>query len=215
MNFRPLPEIELARLSDDQLIAHIVAAREAGDHDGARSALGILAFRRYDDIRRRVLIKVPPEDADDVTSEVFASAIKSAFDGTSVGEFVNWLKTITRFRIADYHRGRPDQPDLRLAEDQEGDEEAWGKELSEDDFSDRVDTEDLIEQSMSDLSAPHRAVVEFYVFGGLSAKKTAEEVNMFCEDELTKPMTEANVYQIGKRFRDRLRKLLEEARGPG
>ncbi len=109
LNFRPKTENELDRLSDDQLIVEIVAARDAGDHDAARAALGVLAFRRYDDVVRRVLIKVPHADAEDVASEVFISAMKSAFDGTSVGEFVNWLQTITKRRIADYHRAAPEQ----------------------------------------------------------------------------------------------------------
>ena len=72
----------------------------------------------------------------------------------------------------------------------------------------------MIEEALSDLSGPHRATVQFYVFDGLSAKEAADQVNMSCEDELTQPMTEANVHQIAKRFRERLRKLLEEARGP-
>ena len=85
----------------------------------------------------------------------------------------------------------------------------------EDDFADEIDTESVIEQAMDELSGPHRAVVEFYVFEGLSAKETADQVNMSCKDELTQPMTDANVHQIAKRFRERLRKLLEETRGPG
>ena len=83
-----------------------------------------LAYRRYDDVRRRILIKVPYEDADDVASEVFISALKSAFDGNSVGEFVNWLQTITKRRVAEYHRARPDEPDLPLAEENGGERDA-------------------------------------------------------------------------------------------
>ncbi len=214
MNFRPKNEHELDPLSDEQLIAEIVAARNAGDNDAARAALGVLAFRRYDDVRRRILLKVPLEDADDVASEVFISALKSAFDGTSVGEFVNWLQTITKRRVADYHRGRPDEPDLPLAEEGGDEKDAWGEHLADDDFADAVDTEAVIEQALSDLSKPHRAVVELYVFEGLSAKETADQVNMSSNDELAKPMTNANVHQIAKRFREHLRRLLEDARGP-
>ncbi len=215
MNFRPKNENELDHLSDDQLIAEIAAARDAGDNDAARAALGVLAFRRYDDVKRRVLIKVPAKDADDVASEVFISAMKSAFDGTSVGEFVRWLQTITKRRIADYHRGAPEKPELPLAEEGGDEEDERGVQVIEDDFADEIDTESVIEQVMDELSGPHRAVVEFYVFEGLSAKETADQVNMSCKDELTQPMTDANVHQIAKRFRERLRKLLEETRGPG
>ena len=214
MNFRRKNEPELDRLPDDELIAEIVAAREAGDNDAARAALGVLAYRRYDDVRRRILLKVRREDADDVAQEVFISALKSAFAGTSVGEFVNWLQTITRRRIADYHRARPDSPDAPLAEEEGGDEEGRGTVLPDDDPTDVVDTESVIEEAMSELSRPHRATVELYVFGGFSAKETADQVNMSCKDELTTEMTEPNVHQIAKRFRERLRKLLGDARGP-
>ena len=166
-------------------------------------------------MRRRVLIKVPREDADDVAQEVFISALKSAFDGNSVGEFVNWLQTITKRRVADYHRARPDDP--RPAAGRGG----WrrrrtvrGVRLTDGDFTEAIDTESVIQQAMDELSGPHRATVELYVFGALSAKEAAAQVNMSCEDELTQPMTEANVHQIAKRFRERLRKLLEDARGP-
>ncbi len=214
MNFRPKNEAELARLSDDELIAEIATARDAGHNDAARAALGVLAFRRYDDVRRRILIKVPYEDADDVASEVFISALKSAFDGNSVGEFVKWLQTITKRRVADYHRARPDEATLPLAEEGDAEEDGRGVRPIEGDFSGAIDTEAVIEQALGELSRPHRATVGFYVFDGFSAKQAAEQVNMSCRDGLTQPMSEANVHQIAKRFRERLRKLLADARGP-
>jgi RNA polymerase sigma factor (sigma-70 family) len=214
LNFRPKNEHELDRLSDDELIAEIVAARDAGDNDAARAALGVLAFRRYDDVRRRILIRVPREHADDVAQEVFISALKSAFDGTSVGEFVKWLQTITNRRIVDFHRARPDEPDLPLAEEEAGEEGGHGVRPAEGDFSGGIDTEAVIEQAMDELSEPHRVTVQLYVFEGHKAKETAEQVNMSCKELLDTPMTEANVHQIAKRFRERLRKLLADARGP-
>ncbi len=217
MNFRPKNENELALLSDDDLIAEIVAARDAGDNDQARLALSILAFRRYPDVVRRVSIKVPKADVEDVAMEALSSAVKSAFDGTSVGEFVNWLATITKFRIADYHRSRPDEPDAPLPEEREGDEGSWGQQPSKPDFTDdlgeRLDMTAIIEQAFGELSGPHQAVVDSYVFEGMKAKETADQVNMSCKDELTQPMTDAYVHQIAKRFRERLKELLEESRG--
>ena len=42
---------------------------------------------------------------------VMLAAIKSAFDGTSIGEFVVWLNRIVARRgIADFHRDREDDP---------------------------------------------------------------------------------------------------------
>jgi RNA polymerase sigma factor (sigma-70 family) len=212
LNFRPLPEYELARLNDDQLVAYIAAARDAGDGDSANLGLGILAYRRYPDVVRRVQAKVPGADVEDVAMEALSSAVKSAFDGTSVGEFVKWLQRITSRRIADYHRAKRD-PTVPLAEERD-DDDSWGEDLIDDDFSDEVDTRGVIEQALGELGQVHAAVVEHYV-AGLSAKETADQVNISMQDELTQPMTDTNVHQIAKRFRVRLKELLEDARGPG
>ena len=175
-------------------------------------ALAILAFRRYPNVVRRVQAKVPAADVEDVAMEALSSAVKSAFDGTSVGEFVRWLHTITARRIADYHRSRPEST-VPLAAESDGDDVSWGEDLVDDDFSDEVDTRSVIEQTINELGEIHRAVVEHYVFEGLGAKETADQVNMSHSDELTQPMTETNVHQIAKRFRDRLRELLAEDPG--
>ena len=44
------------------------------------------------------------------------AAIKSAFDGVAIGQFVNWLNTIVDRRgIADYHRKREGEPAVTAA----------------------------------------------------------------------------------------------------
>lgn len=212
MNFRPRKEHELALLTDDELIAYIVAARDAGFADEARVAMGILAFRRLGDVRRRVAIKVPKADVDDVAMEVMASALKAAFAGECMGEFVSLLHTITDRRVADFHRSRKPQDDP-LPEENAGDEDVWGRTLATDDFTVEIDLRAVADQALGELSSPHRAVVEHYVFRRETAREAAEAVNMSCGEELDRPMTEDNVHQIAKRFRDRMRELLDEARG--
>lgn len=217
MNFRPKREAELDSLSDEELIAYIASARDSGHNDEARVALGVLAFRRLPDVRRRVLLKVPRDDADDVAMEAMASALKSAFAGSSVGEFVNLLHTITDRRVADFHRRRK-PANAPLPEDHEEAEEIWGEGAISGDFSSKVDLQSVIEQTMEELSEQHRRVVDLYVFQRDSAKETAAEVNMSSgdaldTDALDTEMTEDNVHQIAKRFRDRLKELLEDARG--
>ena len=85
--FRPLAEHELVRLDDDALIAYLRAARAVG-HPSARDALGVLVYGHWHNVSRRVALKVPREYVEDVASEVPVSAIQSAFEGQSVGEFV-------------------------------------------------------------------------------------------------------------------------------
>ena len=213
MSFRPRPEHELDRLSDEELIAYIVAARDAGDFDAARTGLGILAWRRFGDVRSRARMKVPDPDVDDVAQEAMTSAVQAAFDGESMGEFVNLLHTITDRRIADYHRKREGKPaNVPLPEEHEEAEEIWGDGATSEDFTGKVDLQSVINQALDELNPVHREVVELVVFERYTAKETAEKVNM-SEEMPNPPMTEDNVHQIAKRFRDRLRELLREARG--
>ena len=62
----PLSEDELQKLSSDELIAYIRKATAAGRADDARSALAILCYRHYDDVVRRVRMRVPEADVEDV-----------------------------------------------------------------------------------------------------------------------------------------------------
>jgi len=64
-----------------------------------------------------------------------------------------------------------------------------------------------IDAALAELSDDHRRVVEAYVLRGGPARDAADEVG---------GMSEANVHQIGSRFRRRLRELLEGGDGtPG
>jgi len=75
-----------------------------------KPAIGVLAFGYWDNLVNRARLKLPESDVEDVVSEAIASAIVSAFDGSSVGEFRSWLHTILSRRIADYHEARSRRP---------------------------------------------------------------------------------------------------------
>lgn len=213
MNYRARKEHELSTLGDDDLIAHIAAARDAGDQPGLKLSLGILGFRRWDDVARRVGARVPRPDVEDVASLALEGAIKAAFEGESMGEFVKLLQKITDRRIADYHRNREGKPRLDpLSEENEEDEDVWADSLIESDFSDGVDAQAVLDQALGELSEPHRAVVEFYL-QGYSAKETAEKVNNEVGDAQDKPMTESNAHQICSRFRKQIDELLDRGDG--
>jgi DNA-directed RNA polymerase specialized sigma24 family protein len=181
--FRPLGEAELVRLADDALIAYVRSARGAG-HPSARVALAVLVYGHWHNVARRVALKVPPGAVEDVTSDVLVSAIQSAFDGSSEGEFHVWLRTITARRIADFHR-RPRPAtvpleDISVTAPSDGD----------------VVVADAVERVLARLSAEHRRVVEAVVFEG----REASEVDGF---------SAANVHQIASRFRRALREELD------
>jgi DNA-directed RNA polymerase specialized sigma24 family protein len=178
--FRPLGEAELTRLDDDALIAYVRAARSHRD-PSSRVALAVLVYGHWHNVARRVALKVPPAAVEDVTAEVLVSALQSAFDGSTQGEFHVWLGTITARRIADFHRRR--RPVVGLDEDVAAPAEGV------------ADVEDAVSRVLARLSADHRRVVELVVFGGLAASEVDG-------------VSAANVHQIASRFRRALREEL-------
>jgi RNA polymerase sigma factor (sigma-70 family) len=176
------------------------AARAAGRADALKRPLAILVFGYMDTVTQRVRLKVPDEDVEDVAAITLESAISSAFDGRSIGEFRSWLHTIVDRRIADYHRRKEGKPKPRsLPADHLGDEEAWGDEPAEE-FDEAVDAKRALKQAHAELSDEHRRVVDLYILGPFSARDAAAKVE---------GMSEANVHQIASRFQKRFRELLE------
>ena len=214
-DFEPLSENELSRLGSDELIAYVRKATDTGRPDRARTALAILCWRHFDDVVRRVKMRVPAPAVEDVAMTAILAAIKSAFDGVSVGEFVNWLhRIVDRRGIADYHRKREREPATNpLPTEHAGEEEVWGEEPAEADESDAVVVQSVIDECLEALAQPaHRDVIERNVFNDLSAADTAERVNADHPD-LDPPMSEANVHQIISRFRRCVREKLADGDG--
>jgi DNA-directed RNA polymerase specialized sigma24 family protein len=200
--FRERREPELRTLTDAQLIEHMRRARAAGRPDAVKPALAVLVFGYWDNVARRVALKVPFQDVEDVTAIAIEAAIASAFDGQSVGEFVNWLhRIVDRRGIADYHRRKEGKPELdRLPTEHLGDDEVWGDEPSVDFAGDTVDALEALRRAYRELRPDHRDVVDLYVFGPASAREAAEQVP---------EMTEANVHQIASRFQRRVGELMD------
>lgn len=200
MGYRAKNETELDRLDDDALFEQIKAAREAGDQDQFRSAIGVFAWRRSENVFARIRLKVGDiEDAWDLVQLVMLHALKVKFKGEHIGEFVSLLHKITSRRIADYYSGKTLESDP-LVEEGGDDDELWGEVPSVEDFSGHSTTLAVYEQALEELSDRHRMVVE-QTIKGLSAKEVADEVNaVFVDEEIS--MTDANVHQIMKRFRN-------------
>jgi RNA polymerase sigma factor (sigma-70 family) len=215
--FRRLNDAQLDRLSDDELIAYLRDARAHGDAEAATLALQVLVYGYIDIIAVRVRLNLrdaPNHVVEEITERVLVSAISSAFDGISVGEFRSWMHTIARRRIADYLRSKR-VLEVPLAEEHPDDEGVHGVLVEAPDDSGAVLVQALIDQALGELGPPHRAVVELHVFQDGSAKETAEVINQHFPD-LPRPMSENNVHQIGSRFRRRMRELLESDTGrPG
>jgi RNA polymerase sigma factor (sigma-70 family) len=202
--FEELPERRLDSLSDEELVDYLRNAREAGRHEAMKPAVAVLVLGYWDNLVNRARLKLRSEaDAQDVAAEAVASAIASAFDGKSVGEFRSWLHTILSRRIADWWEAKEQKIDkTRLPSEHEGDEEVWGHEPSTPFEGDALFAQDCIRRALEELDDPrHRRVIDLYVFGPHSAAETAKLVG--------DGMTEANVHQISSRFQRRILELLE------
>lgn len=196
--FRPLDESQLERLDDDALIDYMRRGRAAG-HPSAADALAILVFGHWSNVERRVRLKVPAVHVEDLTGDIIADAIASAFGGTSVGEFVSWLATITQRAVADFYRRGPGRMrTVSLSGDDRDDRPGPEPVLPAEDGV--VEVRDAIERVMASLREDHRRVVDIVVFEDRPAADAAAEVAA---------MTEANVHQVVSRFRRALREELE------
>ena len=205
---RTQDEHELSTLTDEALLSYYGEARDAG-HPSAERALGILIWRYFPNVHRRCLTKIPRDDAEDVAMNAVLSAIASALDGRSEGEFHSWLNRIVGRRIADYTR-KPRPDTTLLPEEHADDEEVWGASGFHPDETGIVGLDELIDQAMDGLSDAHIEVIEIFVFEDQSAEDTVERVND-AFPHLDPEMKIDNVSQIAKRFRERLRELLERA----
>jgi RNA polymerase sigma factor (sigma-70 family) len=184
--FRPLDDSSLQRLDDDALIEYMRRARTGG-HPSARRALAIMVYGRWHNVERRIRMKVPEAHVEDLTGQVIVDAIASAFDGTSVGEFVAWLNTITKRAIADFHRRGPGRVQHEeLSPNEEAASSAEGE----------VEVRDAIERVMAGLRPDHRQVIDIVVFEDGTAADAVRAVP---------GMTQDNVHQIVSRFRRALR----------
>lgn len=202
--FEELPERQLGDLRDEQLVDYLRRAREAGRHDAMKPAVAVLVYGYWDNLVNRARLKLRSDaDAEEVAAEAIASAIVSAFDGKSVGEFRSWLHTILSRRIADWWEAKEQKLDKTLLpSEHQGDEEVWGREPSVDFEGEALFARQCIRRALEEIEdARHRRVIDLYVLAPNSAAETAALVG--------DGMTEANVHQISSRFLRRVRELLE------
>lgn len=204
-SFRRLSDAELARLSNEELIAYIAAAREAADLEAAKRASGILAFGYEPQIACWVRAKVPPADLEDVVSAVFESVIRSLYDSKSVGQFVAWLRTITKRRIADYYRALEGKPPLGPSLDADPEDGGIDPGLEEQGYA-SMEVRAAAAQQLAERNPIHQDVIRLYgpsVLGYMDLS-AAETVAKLAELHPSEPMSEANVHKIWSRFQSDL-----------
>jgi RNA polymerase sigma factor (sigma-70 family) len=202
VSFHPFPDHELDRLTDDQLIAYIRDARDAGDLGAGRRALMFLVYGYERDVKRRLSLRLPSHAIDDVAHDALVKAIAAAFDGSSQGEFRSWLHTIVDRTAVDWFRRAERRPkETRLPSEHAGDEEVWGDEPVTSSHSGEVELRIIIDEVIETFNEKHRQVIELHVFLGLTAAQVCERIEGMSED---------NVAQIASRFRAKLRERLDQ-----
>lgn len=198
--YRKLTPAELDRLSDEELIAYVVAARDAGDEREARGALNRLIWGYYRILLYRAKLKLPGRDAEDIVGDAIVSALSAIFSGASTGEFRSWVHTILDRRIADHYERLKRRPVTEPLVAEMDALPGAGRRIGVDGGQSRVEAQQAADQALAELSPQHRQVILHHINGGLTAKEVAERVA---------GMSENNVHKIAERYRKRVRELLD------
>jgi len=223
LNFRHLNDAELANLakqSEEKLIAYIAEARRAGELELAIRGARVLAYSYEARVRGFVFNKLGskgPLVAEDIAEVTLADAVASvdSFAGRSMGEFRGWLFTIARRRIVDYMRkDRVDETPLEVDYGEGAEERPATRGQQQTNPMVAIDDSSVFNQAFSELNDAHKLVICLVRFYDLSHKEVAEQVNRHFKGQLDDPMTEQNVNKINSRFDKRLDELLLEADDP-
>jgi RNA polymerase sigma factor (sigma-70 family) len=205
VTFRPLPDHELQRLGDEQLITYIRDGRAARELAAGRRALMLLVYGYERDVKRRLSLRVPAHAVDDVAHDALVRAIAAAFDGTSIGEFRSWLHTIVDRAAVDFFRRAERRPkESILPSEHIGEDDVWGAEPSIRSEAGVIELRIIVEEVLETFNEKHRLVIELHVFGGLTAGEVCDRID---------GMTVDNVAQIAFRFRAKLRARLDPDSG--
>lgn len=203
-DFRELRDYEIDALSDARLLAYIQSARDAGKTDtAAMTGVQHLVFRHMDSVVQRVAKSVPGHLVEDVAHDALVQAVASVFAGESIKQFHKWLNVIVSRCVADFWRG-PKGRQLKL--DREASMGTPPDDGADDGAVVAVDggfgaweLGDVVDAVLETRSEQHRQVIEMLVWERASAKEVADATGV----------SEANAYQVLRRFRVDLRSALD------
>ena len=100
--------IMVGEVSDE----HLARRAQKGDSDSF-----LTLYSRYlDRVYRRVRSKVPEQDVEDVTQDIFVAVVRSLDGFEQRSRFNTWLYTIVNRQIADYYRRRSRRADKEAVE---------------------------------------------------------------------------------------------------
>ena len=150
-------------LSDEML----VAKAQAGDRD----AFFTLYDRYLGKVFNRVKSKIPPQEAEDVTQDVFIAVSRSLKGYKQEARFNTWLYTIVNRQIADFYRRRSRQSSGNDAEVDLETGEAVATVLD----SQEIDQRLLIQRALDTLPEHYQEIILLRFADGLTFNEIAEQ----------------------------------------
>jgi len=201
--YRRLTDVELGLLGDDELVAQIGIAREAGDIKGAKLASQILALGFEEQIRIKVARKVPGQDIDDVAQEALISLVNASFDGKVIASFRAFLNTIVQRRVADYWKVQERHPRQDPLPHEHGDDDAiWGGGPSIEDSSGVVEIGDAVARVLATRNPLHQRIIRLYGSGPIEGGEDLSGAGVVERlDAAGDQVTVDNVQQVWRRFK--------------
>lgn len=148
--------------------AELVNALKMGKQD----AFNTLYERFLPLVYARVRFKVPTNDVEDVTQEVFIAILKSlnSFKGNS--KLSTWIRTITNRKIVDYHRSKSN---LEMVGQEDYEKTAHRHLTSHREASKTKDDLDSIQQALSVLPQNYQEILLMRFIDGLPFQEIARQ----------------------------------------
>ena len=198
LKFRKNSEHQLSQLSDNNLVAYLVAARDDSQDGEVRMATGMLVWRRHDVLVALVRAKVDnDQDVEDIVQQILEDTMKAAFRGVYAGEFFSLMKRIQERRVADFYAKKKRTP-KQIGPYDDGSSPLDGV-ADDDDLIAGSIAEAALETALEGYSERDQLVIRLKM-DGHPARAIAERVEQ-SGVEGGAEMSPANVDQIFSRFR--------------
>lgn len=146
---------------------HLARKAQLGDRD----AFYALYNRYLQRVYNRVKSKVPPQDVEDVTQEIFIALVRSLDSYQQRSRFNTWLYTIVNRQIADFYRRRSRSERGQNVElDSEG-----APEIPSTAEHDQADQRMAIQRALNHLPEHYQEVITMRFADGLTFAEIAEQ----------------------------------------
>jgi RNA polymerase sigma factor (sigma-70 family) len=193
----------LAAGSDEDLVAHIRDAYARGDGVAVSDTFELLVFRHERRIGALLRSKVPPDRVEELAQDVYLAVFEGVIGDSRIENFRAWMTRVARNTVAELWRGKEGRQikqdrEAAVRERDDPGRPAHAEPAVDGGFT-GAEAWQLVEQLLARRSEQHRLIVELYVFDGCTAAETVRRTGASAD----------NVYQVARRFRVDLRRLLD------